>query len=72
MKLQDQLVNDVHALGLQEIEELQAAPATVLNAVAAGKLTACEARERLDNLFAAGEMQPSAHGATVALLSEHF
>lgn len=56
------------ALGLSSPDELWDQPATVLNAVAAGKLPGRVAMQRLDKLLEEGELRPEAHGAIAAAL----
>ena len=56
------------ALGMTEAAELWDKPATVLNAVAAGKLPGRLAMQRLNDLLEKGELSPTAHGAVAALL----
>ena len=56
------------ALGMGEPSELWGKPATVLNAVAAGKLPAGVAMRRLDALLASGELDAAAHAAVAAEL----
>ena len=56
------------SLGMVSREELLGAPATVLNAVAAGKLRPDIALERLEKLMLKGELRGEAHGAIAAVL----
>ena len=57
------------SLQLCEYDELITAPAaTVLNAVAAGKLPGGVAQQRMDALFGRGEMTPQAHETITAAL----
>lgn len=56
------------SLGMASVDELIGPSATVLNAVAAGKLPARVARTRLDALLKAREIAPDAHGTVVAVL----
>ena len=57
------------SLQLCEYDELITAPAaTVLNAVAAGKLPGGVAQQRMDALFGSGEMTPQAHETITAAL----
>jgi len=50
------------ALGLTDTAGLLERPAAVLNAFAAGRIPAEAAVERLDELLASRELQPSSHG----------
>lgn len=56
------------ALGLTSPDELWSQPATVLNAVAAGKLPAGTAMRRLDVLLEQGELSLEAHNSVAAEL----
>lgn len=58
------------ALGPTETDELFGRPATLLNAVAGGRLRPRVARNRLDALLEDGEMDGAAHGRLAALLEE--
>lgn len=55
-------------LGMTEHDELLGAPATVLNAVAAGKMSPETAAARLDVLLAGGEVEGATHGSVRAML----
>ena len=56
------------ALGLESTDELLGPAATLLNAVAAGRLDETRALARLDALLDAGELRPSAHGTLRSIL----
>lgn len=56
------------SLCMEDVSELFGRPATVLNAVAAGKLPAHVAQERMDELFEQGHMRAAAHGSVRAIL----
>ena len=60
------------ALGMADASELWGKPASVLNAVAAGKLPGEVAMRRLDVLLAAGELDAEAHAAVAAELGASF
>ena len=53
-------------------DELWSEPATVLNAVAAGKLPGRVAMQRLDALPESGALPPTAHGTVLAALEQPF
>ena len=60
------------ALGMADASELWGKPASVLNAVAAGKLPGEVAMRRLDVLLAAGDLDAEAHAAVAAELGASF
>ena len=56
------------ALGLTEYDELLGPAATVLNAVAGGRIREQLAIRRLDTLLETGDISGTAHGELCALL----
>jgi len=60
------------SLGMTSPDELWSEPATVLNAVAAGKLPGRVAMQRLDALLESGALSPTAHGTVLAALEQPF
>lgn len=58
------------SLGMAETDQLLGAPATVLNAVAAGKMAPSTAADRLDALLSDGAIGGTAHGRVRAMLEE--
>lgn len=59
------------SLGMTDPSDLWGQPATVLNAVASGKLPGRVAMRRLDALLSSGEISPSAHGSVIAEIDPH-
>ena len=57
------------SLGMTDASELWSKPATILNAVAAGKLPVDVALNRLDGLVAAGELEQERFASVAAELS---
>lgn len=58
------------SLGMTDTAELVSPPATLLNAFAAGKVSAPDAMDRLDQMLAANCIAPAAHGEVRAVMAE--
>ncbi len=56
------------SLGMESAGELLEPPATLLNAVAAGKLSTGEASIRMDEMLSRGDVGGAAHGRVLAML----